>query len=153
MSKTVSVVIPAYNQSQYLAAAIRSALAQTYEDIEVLVVDDGSTDDTRRVATSFDDSRVRYIYQNNAGLAAARNTGIRHARGSVLTFLDSDDLFLPEKLALLCGTLDANPRLGMVAGQAILIDELGEPLGEVFERGFPSEISDLLLGNPLHAVG
>jgi hypothetical protein len=150
MSQTVSVVIPAYNQSQYLAAAIRSALAQTYEDIEVLVVDDGSTDDTRRVATGFDDSRVRYIYQNNAGLAAARNTGIRHARGSLLTFLDSDDLFLPEKLTLLRETLDANPRLGMVAGQAILIDELGEPLGEVFERGFPSEISDLLLGNPLH---
>ena len=150
MSSTVSIIIPAYNQSQYLAAAIKSALAQTYRAIEVLVVDDGSTDDTRQVAASFTDPRVRYIYQDNRGLAAARNTGLRHATGGFVSFLDSDDLFLPEKLALLVAALDEQPALGLVAGEAVLIDEHGEPLGEVFERPIPAEPSDLLLGNPLH---
>ena len=147
---TVSVIIPAYNQSRYLGQAIRSVLAQTYASFEIIVVDDGSTDDTRQVATGFADARVRYVHQLNRGLSAARNTGIRHARGELLTFLDSDDLFLEHKLATLVGALEKNPALGLVAGGAILIDEHGELVGEVFDEGLPANLSDLLLGNPLH---
>jgi Glycosyl transferase family 2 len=147
---TVSVVIPAYNQGHFLGAAIGSVLTQTYSDVEVLVVDDGSTDDTRAVASAVTDDRVRYLYQPNQGLSAARNTGIRHARGAYLTYLDSDDQFLPDKLALLLDAFERTPELGFCAGQAVLVGDDGEPLGEVFDRGLPSETSGWLLGNPLH---
>ncbi len=147
---TVSVIIPAYNQSHYLGQAIESVLAQSYPDFEIIIVDDGSTDDTRAVAQSYADPRLRYVYQANAGLSAARNTGIRHAAGSLLSYLDSDDLFLPEKLALLVEALERQPELGFVAGQAILIDENSQPLGEIFEAGLPADTTQLLLGNPLH---
>jgi glycosyltransferase involved in cell wall biosynthesis len=148
--RTVSIVIPAYNQGHYLDAAIRSALGQTHRDIEVVVVDDGSTDHTREVAAGFSDPRVKYVYQENRGLAAARNTGIRESRGAYLTFLDSDDLFLPEKVEVLLGAFAARPDLGLTAGQAVLIGEQGERLGEVFEDAPPTSATDWLLGNPLH---
>ncbi len=147
---TVSVIIPAYNQGHYLGKAIQSVLNQTFADFEIIVVDDGSTDDTRQVAAGFLDPRVRYVYQDNAGLSAARNTGIRHAKGAFLSFLDSDDLFLPEKLALLLAKFDAEPELGFVAGQAILIDENDHRIGEIFDKRLPKDSTQLLLGNPLH---
>ena len=94
--------------------------------------------------------RVRYVYQENGGLSAARNTGIRHAAGLYLTYLDSDDLFLPKKLELLVGALESQPEPGLVAGQAVLIDENSQPMGEVFETALPDDPTQLLLGNPLH---
>lgn len=93
----VSVIIPTYNSPEFLKAAISSVLAQTYTELEVVVVDDGSTDNTAEVVRQFE-SRVRYVYQSNAGTASARNTGIRSARGEVISFLDHDDLWLPGKL-------------------------------------------------------
>ena len=147
---TVSAIIPAYNQGHYLGKAIQSVLDQTFADFEIIVVDDGSTDDTRAVARSFADPRVRYVYQQNAGLSAARNTGIRYAEGSFLTFLDSDDLFLPEKLAILLAKFAAEPELGFCAGQAILIDENDHRIGEIFDKRLPADSVQLLLGNPLH---
>lgn len=146
----VSIIVPAYNQSQYLGDAIRSALAQTCGDLEVIVVDDGSTDDTRGVCQSFTDPRVRYVWQENRGLSGARNTGIRESRGKFLTFLDSDDQFLPEKLELLLGAFERDSSLGLVAGQALLIDQLGRRIGEVFDKPLPDDPSELLQGNPLH---
>ena len=98
---STSVIIPAYNQGRYLSAAIRSVLEQTLQDFEIIVVDDGSSDDTPAVAQAFDEPRVRYIYQENRGLSAARNTGIRQAQGRYLSYLDSDDWFLPRKLELI----------------------------------------------------
>lgn len=94
---TVSIVIPCYNQAHFLSESVDSALAQTYAEIEILVVDDGSTDNTRAVAARYGD-RIRYIHQENGGLAAARNTGIRHAKGELIALLDSDDRWLPHKL-------------------------------------------------------
>src|SRR5215207_1739222 len=91
---TVSFVIPNYNHARYLGQAIESALAQTYPNTEVIVVDDGSTDDSRSVAAGFCD-RIRYIYQRNAGLSAARNTGVRAALGEYIALLDADDLVEP----------------------------------------------------------
>lgn len=149
-STVTTVIIPAYNQGHYLAQAIESVLAQTYDDFEIVVVDDGSTDDTAQIAQGFDDPRLRYVYQDNQGLSAARNTGIAHARGRYLTFLDSDDLFLPQKLALLAGRMDEETELGLVAGIAIPIDERGEPIGKPFDQNPPSDGRQLLLHNPLH---
>lgn len=146
----VSVIIPAYNQGHYLSQAIQSVLDQTCQDFEIIVVDDGSTDHTRQVAQSFTDLRVRYVYKTNGGLSSARNAGIRHAAGRFLTYLDSDDLFLPEKLSLLLAALQERPEWGLVAGQAVLIDENGDRLGEIFDTPLPEDTTQLLLGNPLH---
>lgn len=93
----VSVLIPTYDRAYTIAACLESVLAQTYRNIEIIVVDDGSTDDTRELIARFGDA-VQYIYQPNAGLAAARNTGLAAARGEFIALQDSDDLWLPWKL-------------------------------------------------------
>lgn len=146
----VSVIIPAYNQGRYLHQAIQSVLDQTYPDFEIVVVNDGSTDNTREVVHRFSDPRMCYVYQENQGLSAARNTGIRHATGAFLTYLDSDDLFLPRKLELLVAELASDRGLGFVAGQAIPIDEDGNRVGAIFRTRPPRAGHRLLLGNPLH---
>ncbi len=146
----VAVIIPAYNQSQYLSQAIQSVLDQTFIDWEAVIVDDGSRDDTRNVALNFTDSRLRYIYQENRGLSAARNTGIRSSAAPYLSFLDSDDMFLPEKLALLLAALEQQPELGLVAGQAVPVDENNQRVGKIMNTPLPQQPERLLLGNPLH---
>jgi len=146
----ISVIIPAYNQSRYLSQAVQSVLAQSLADWEMVIIDDGSTDDTRAVALSIIDPRIHYIYQENRGLSAARNTGIRHSTAPYLTFLDSDDLFLPEKLELLLAEMERRPELGLAAGQAIPIDENGRVAGKAFTTPLPEQGERLLLGNPLH---
>jgi glycosyltransferase involved in cell wall biosynthesis len=98
-AQSVSVVIPAYNYARYLPAAMESVLAQTHLALELIVVDDGSTDDTRDVVAAFTDPRIRYVRQANAGLSAARNTGIREARFDFIGFLDADDRWEPDLLA------------------------------------------------------
>ena len=100
MKPTVSVVIPAFNHAATLTRAVTSALEQTYAGLECLIVDDGSTDHTRRIAKQFlcTDPRVRYVFQNNSGVAAARNLGVSRARGQYLQFLDADDWLAPEKI-------------------------------------------------------
>lgn len=104
----VSVVVPAYNQADYLAIALNSILDQSYPDYEILVVDDGSTDETATVARSFSDS-IRYIWQENQGLAGARNTGIRQAQGEFVALLDSDDCWHPEFLETMMALSAAQP--------------------------------------------
>lgn len=146
----VSVIIPAYNQSHYLAAAVQSVIDQTYPDLEIIIVDDGSTDNTPQVTRQFSDSRIRYIRQANRGLAAARNTGINAAQGELLSFLDSDDLFLPEKIEVLLREFEFDSDLGFVAGQAQLIDQNGFRLDHPFFTRLNPEPAELLLGNPFH---
>jgi len=148
--KKVSIIIPAYNQSHYLGEAIQSVLDQSYTELEIFVVDDGSTDDTPQVAQSFGDRRIHYLYQENRGLSAARNTGIRNSNGEYLSFLDSDDKFLPDKLAILVDELESHPEICLAAGQAILIDENGQSIGKPFDKPIPSDLRKLLIGNPLH---
>jgi glycosyltransferase involved in cell wall biosynthesis len=94
----VSVIVPAYNAERFLSRAMRSALAQTYPHIELIVVDDGSTDRTADVIRSFRDARIRHLSQPNSGQGAARNHGIRMSAGRYVTFLDADDVYLPEKV-------------------------------------------------------
>lgn len=146
----VSVIIPAFNQGRYLGEAIDSALVQTHREIEVVVVDDGSTDETPDVVCARRDIRLRYVYQENRGLSAARNTGIRETSGEWLSFLDADDVFLTEKVSMLMSEVDQHPEAGLVAGQAIPIDESGRPVGRIFDHGPPSPPQGWLLGNPLH---
>ncbi len=146
----VSVIIPAYNQGRFLAQAVNSVFEQTHIDFEIVVVDDGSTDDTRQIASNYADPKFHYVYQNNQGLSAARNTGIRNSTAPYLSFLDSDDLFLPEKLAILGSVLDEDETIGLVAGQSIPIDENNQQVGKIFDSPPPEKGFELLLGNPLH---
>ena len=95
----VSVIIPTYNRAHLIDKAIKSVLNQTYQDFEIIVVDDGSTDNTNEVLKNFTDSRIHYIFHtSNLGVSAARNTGIKTSQGEYIALLDSDDDWLPEKL-------------------------------------------------------
>lgn len=102
MTRLVSILMPAYNAEKYIAESIQSVMAQTLADWELIVVDDGSTDNTAGVVNAFvsADARIKYVYQPNGRLGKARNTAFRHATGGLIAFLDSDDLWLPEKLEL-----------------------------------------------------
>jgi len=116
INPAVSVVLPTYNRAALLGRAIRSVLGQSYKDFELLVIDDGSTDETSDVLAGFRDRRIRYIsLPHNTGAGAARNVGIRTARGKFLAFQDSDDEWMPSKLAKQMSTFERGPvRLGMV---------------------------------------
>src|SRR5262249_47623762 len=110
----VSVIIPCYNQARYLGEAITSVLDQSYRPLEIVLVDDGSQDDTRRVAESF--RGVRYLHQENQGTAAARNRGYRESRGAFLLFLDADDRLLPAALEAAVRPLEESPSCGFTYG-------------------------------------
>jgi glycosyltransferase involved in cell wall biosynthesis len=112
----VSVIIPVYNGERYLVESIESVLAQTYRPIEVIVVDDGSTDNTSEiVVTDFCDS-VQYIYQDNSGPASARNAGLANAKGDIIAFIDADDFWSNDKLKIQLPLLISNPELEIVLG-------------------------------------
>lgn len=123
------MIIPCYNGAQYLGQAIDSVLHQTYQDYEIVVVDDGSTDTTAQVAARYGDT-IRYLYQANHGPSSARNAGVAISTGDYLAFLDADDLLLPNKLAREVAALEAEPGLGLVAGGYQYIDEYGRWLGD-----------------------
>lgn len=114
----VSVVVPTYNRADLVSDTLESVAAQTFTDWECIVVDDGSTDGTRAVVEQFvaRDSRFRYVWQENASASAARNHGLRLARGEFVTFLDSDDLFVPDKLEWQVGALERDPGAVLVYG-------------------------------------
>ncbi len=110
---SVSVIIPTYNRAHILGEALESVLLQDHAKLQVLVVDDGSRDHTRALVAQFGE-RVTYLYQENAGPAAARNLALTHAQGSLICFLDSDDLWLPGKLAADLALLEAFPQAEVV---------------------------------------
>ncbi len=114
--KTVSIIIPTYNREHLLCRAAQSVLDQTYQDFELIIIDDGSTDNTKQVVESFSDERVKYIqHGKNKGGAAARNTGIKAAKGEYIAFQDSDDEWLPEKLEKQMMAFEtAAPEVGVV---------------------------------------
>ena len=128
----VSVIIPVYNGARYLRAALESVFAQTYRPFEVIVVDDGSTDDSGMIAQGFPD--VHYIHQTNQGVAAARNHGIEAAQGEFFAFLDQDDLWTPEKLKLQIEHSLSNPDLGYTLTQQQFFLEPGETLPVWFRK-------------------
>lgn len=114
-SPLVSVIIPVYNGEKYLAEAIESVMAQTYQPVEIIVVDDGSTDGSAKIARSYSET-VRYYYQPNSGSGAARNTGVQRSLGGLLAFLDADDLWVKRKLACQMQILKADPGIDLVFG-------------------------------------
>jgi len=120
-----SVVVPAYNATRTVAATIRSVLYQTDPDFELIVVDDGSTDDTTGVVerTADGDPRLRLVRQPNAGTGAARNTGIAHARGRCICLLDNDDLWMPSYLAAVRAAFDGAPDAGLAYSDAWILDD------------------------------
>ncbi len=142
---TVSVIIPTYNRACFLCETLESVLAQTYQDFEILVVDDGSTDDTEAVLAPYM-SRIRYFKQENAGPAIARNRGIFYSKGEYVAFLDSDDLWYAEKLEKQVKILDENPEIGVVytdcycgqsptdPNQTGFFASAYPPSGDIFER-------------------
>jgi glycosyltransferase involved in cell wall biosynthesis len=150
MTPTVSVVIATYNHGRYLGGALDSVLSGAFSDIEVIVVDDGSNDETAEVILPYlADRRVRYYRTGHQGLSAARNLGIRFAHGPFIAFLDADDLWLPEKLRRQIALFRRDPGLGVVYARRLVIDAAGGPvdyqepplhrgniLKEIFRRNF-----------------
>lgn len=143
---TVSVILPTYDRPEFLGRAVRSVLGQSYRDLELIVVDDGSPEDPRPVVESFDDPRIRYArHERNAGNAATRNTGIRMARGRYLAFLDDDDEWAPEKLARQVPVLESSaPDEALVYcarrilrdGRVVRVDAPGKA-GDIFDDILP----------------
>jgi glycosyltransferase involved in cell wall biosynthesis len=126
MNPFFSVIIPTYNRALLIKKAIQSVLQQTYTDWELIIVDDGSTDNTKEVIESYSDKRIRYIYQQNAERSEARNNGIKNALGKYICFLDSDDFFLPNRLELLllCLEKEKFPIAAFYTGAGIEVNEV-----------------------------
>jgi glycosyltransferase involved in cell wall biosynthesis len=142
----VSIVIPCFRQGHWLRTAVESCLAQTYSPLEVIVVDDGSDDDTASVANSFGD-RIRYIHQKNAGQSVARNTGWKASRGEHLLFLDADDAIHPEAIAkLMEAAIGDSPRIAMM-GWKQFWNDIHEPATDIFPPTI-EPVAALLRNNP-----
>ena len=123
---TISVIMPAYNCARFVTHAIESILAQTWQDWELIVIDDGSTDATPDILARINDRRVVVVQQENSGAAAARNTGLRIAHGDFIAFLDADDLYLPNALNDLVDFLHEHPKVDVVFSDGYFGDEHGQ---------------------------
>ncbi|MFC1510445.1 glycosyltransferase family 2 protein [Candidatus Omnitrophota bacterium] len=146
----VSILVPSYNGAKYLPDALNSALKQTYQDFEILIMDDGSTDNTKEVLAPFLEAhsdKIRYFYQENQGLACARNAAISHAQGEYLALLDADDIWLPQRLEKTVAVIEADPQVGLVHANITRISLEGKELdtpkrdvsvlsGSIFEHIF-----------------
>lgn len=124
----ISVIMPVYNAANFIGASIASILAQTLKDFELIIVNDGSTDESHEVILSFKDERIRYVRQENLGVAAAREAALRLARGEFVTFQDADDISLPNRFQMLRDCFIANS-IGLVHSDVLLIDEADRPVG------------------------
>lgn len=159
----VSVILPAYNAQAYIAQAVDSVLTQDYANLELLVIDDGSTDGTAN-HPMLQDRRIRVFQQNNAGPAVARNLGLAHARGELIAFIDADDLWLPGKLTAQVNYLQAHPDISIVFGGfqrwepaangSFVIPEVPPPAGTTHTLTQPSGwiYTDLLLDSVVHII-
>lgn len=144
----VSVIIPAYNAEAFIGRTIDSVLAQTYTKLEIIVVDDGSTDGTAEIARSFaqQDERVRLLQKPNGGVASARNLGIRRSKGAFIAPIDADDIWYPYNIEKQVQCMQqGGPRIGLVYSWSIDIDEGGCPLGTVHAARVTGEVFTTLL--------
>lgn len=138
----ISVIMAVYNGGSYLAAAIASILRQTWSDFELIIVNDGSRDDSAAIALDFarKDPRIRVIHQHNQGVGAATNTGIKAAKGRYIAIMDADDIALPNRLAVQLAFLEANPDISGVGGQFLTIDTEGSITGLDFQPVEPATV-------------
>ncbi len=144
MRPKVSVVIPAYNSEDHIAETLISVFAQTYKNYEVLVVDDGSRDETLRAARSFE-PQIKVLTKNNGGPASARNLAINNSQGDYIAFLDSDDLWVEDKLEQQAVFLDNNRNVGLVYGEALMFAGNGSERKVKSRIGYTSDPSFRLL--------
>ncbi|KPQ01377.1 glycosyltransferase [Marinobacter sp. HL-58] len=145
---TVSVVTPTYNRARFLPDAVNSVLAQTYPDFELIIVDDGSMDNTRDVLEPFlADRRVRYFYQENQGQSRARNLALDQAAGDFIAFLDSDDTWALDKLEKQLAVLHAHPDVEIVHGDEATIDEHGTVISVENMKRYSGRITRQLLAD------
>ncbi|KYC39316.1 glycosyl transferase family A [Scytonema hofmannii PCC 7110] len=136
----ISVVIPAYNSMQYLPETLESVLQQTFTDFEVLIINDGSSDNIIQWASEITDPRVKLISQKNQGVSVARNTGIAQSQGEYIAFLDADDLWEQTKLEKQVRYLDENPEVGLVHTSMALVDRNGKSTGRVMTSVAEGEV-------------
>lgn len=146
----VSIIIPAYNAERWLGEAVSSVLNQSHTDLELIIVNDGSTDDTLTIAYSFQDERIKVVDQVNAGVSAARNAGLAMAKGTYICFMDADDAMLPENIAAKLAFLKEHG-VDWVFSDLILCDERLTPTGEIL-RGTDKDVFRTLLLNFSPAV-
>jgi glycosyltransferase involved in cell wall biosynthesis len=152
----ISVLMPVYKGERFVARAIESVLAQSYSDVELIIVNDGSPDNSATVIQPYlTDSRVKYIEQINTGVAGARNAALRHAKGTYVGLCDQDDEWLPHKAEKQVAYLEAHPEAGLVHGDVDYINESGQLLPH--EQYFPAAVFGqcfvrMYMGNPVMAV-
>jgi len=145
----VSVIIPAYNNAEYLGDAIESVLQQTYSNLELIIVNDASPDDTVRVIRGYDDSRIRYIvHEHNKGLSAARNTGIQAAMGEFIALLDGDDYFHPEKLRLHMEFMEKNSDIGATYNARFELSHSAKTIRAIWRPPLTVGLKELVFGFP-----
>lgn len=150
MNPTISVIMPVYNVEAYVADAICSVLDQSFGDFELLIVDDGGADASVDICRLFTDPRIRIISQENRGLAGARNTGIRNAKGKYIAFIDSDDLWAPRKLAIHVAHLERCAHIGVSYAASALVDDNGAPIGVIQSpKLYHIRSEDIFLRNPI----
>ena len=124
----VSVIIPAYNSANYLRNSLDSVVKQDYLDLEIIIVDDGSTDNTKELLEEYNDDRIKYFYKENGGLSSARNYGIERANGKYIAFLDADDIWEKDKVSRQVKYLEEHENIGVVSCNFQYIDEEGNDL-------------------------
>lgn len=129
----ISVMMPVYNASPYLEKSITSILGQSYNDLELIIVNDGSTDNSEEIILSFTDSRIRYFYQKNQGVSSARNVVLRESRGDFIAFQDADDISLPNRLERLIGNFFSD-EVTIVHSDMLLINEVNQVVGYLLSR-------------------
>lgn len=144
----VSVIITTFNGARFLAQAIESVRSQQYEPLEIIVIDDGSTDSTPEVAARYGDT-IRYIFQQNSGAAMARNRGLAEVRGEVIAFLDVDDLWPEGKLELQIARLQQDPQLDIVSGRAQFVYLPGAAEPDILFEGANQTVTNVYLGAAL----
>jgi glycosyltransferase involved in cell wall biosynthesis len=145
MTPLVSIIVPIYNCERFIAETLKSTIQQSFLDFEILIVDDGSTDRSRSIINEFVmiDSRVKYIYQENAGVSAARNNGFRHSKGQYIAFLDSDDVWLPENLRTKLERFKGGD-IGLVHSDGLVIDQYSQKT-ETILKGTEGNVLDAML--------
>ncbi|MBE9062861.1 glycosyltransferase [cf. Phormidesmis sp. LEGE 11477] len=148
-----SVIVPVYNGAQTIHATIESVLQQTAQDFELVVVDDGSTDTTLEVVSKFDDPRLSVFSYHNAGVATSRNRGAAHASGKYISFIDADDLWTPDKLALQLEALESTPKTAVAYSWTDYIDQEGRFIEKAQRVAFSGDVyAKLLLRNFLESA-
>jgi len=152
----ITAIMPTYNRGRFIADAISSVLAQTYADFELIVVDDGSTDNTAEILEKFNSSKIRYFYKEHTCAPDTLNLGLKHAKGDFIIIVDSDDMILPKAFEELLGEFDRDPKIDVVYGDFILMDQFGKQIGKLKHQNFPNNkvlIESFVWNNPLPSPG